>query len=453
MSDKAIESGNMNEWFSARELAGMQGLPETVRAIQIKASKKDWQSRKRQGRGGGFEYHISALPEATQHHIRTERVNAIMAEKYPQSEPVIVPGEQARDELAEEQAEKRMIRSRGAAEFASIPKDNRKKKRARARLWILESMWNYRREHKLCKRTSRLDYCRDFADGRVNAPTSVLEMLPKYRGEQGVHPDVLVKWELDYLDRGIMALTDNFGGNKGKNKITKTPELYRLVVGAMVNQPHIKAKSIKQFLQASHPELDIVCIRSIQRFIAAWIEENHQIWTFITNPDTWKNVYMSAAGSHFERITALNTLWEMDSTPADWMLTDGRHSVVGCIDMFSRRLKYHVSKTSKAMAVCQVFRRPVLDWGVPQGVRTDNGQDYVSMQFDTVLRDLEVMHEICIPFASEEKGTIERSMRTLSHGILDLLPGFIGHNVAERKQIEGKYSVNPPVARILFTQQ
>jgi hypothetical protein len=149
---------------------------------------------------------------------------------------------------------------------------------------------------------------------------------------------------------------------------------------------------------------------------------------------------MAAVGSHSEGIERLNQLWELDSTPADWMLADGRHSVVGVIDMYSRRLKYYVSKTSKSMAVCQVTRRAILDWGMPEGVRTDNGQDYVSEQYDLVLSELEIEHQLCIPYASEEKGTIERSMRTLSHGLLNLLPGFIGHNVADRKEIEARKS-------------
>tara|TARA_B100000780_G_scaffold31405_1_gene19882 strand:- start:714 stop:932 length:219 start_codon:yes stop_codon:yes gene_type:complete len=45
-----------------------------------------------------------------------------------------------------------------------------------------------------------------------------------------------------------------------------------------------------------------------------------------------------------------------------------------------------------------------------------------------------------MPFASEEKGTIERLNRTMSHGILELLPGFIGHNVSEQKAIESRKS-------------
>jgi transposase InsO family protein len=54
------------EWFKASELAGLCGLPKNVRNITIRASKESWELRKRAGRGGGNEYHISSLPIETQ---------------------------------------------------------------------------------------------------------------------------------------------------------------------------------------------------------------------------------------------------------------------------------------------------------------------------------------------------------------------------------------------------
>lgn len=56
----------MKEWFSARDLAGLVGLPGHKKSVIIKARREGWQLRKRSGRGGGFEYHISSLPMETQ---------------------------------------------------------------------------------------------------------------------------------------------------------------------------------------------------------------------------------------------------------------------------------------------------------------------------------------------------------------------------------------------------
>ncbi|NCB75239.1 MAG: hypothetical protein EOM51_10945 [Clostridia bacterium] len=59
---------NSRVWFSAKELAGQPGLPQTQQGVNRKLGNLgDDQRRKRQqGRGGGWEYHISALPPATQ---------------------------------------------------------------------------------------------------------------------------------------------------------------------------------------------------------------------------------------------------------------------------------------------------------------------------------------------------------------------------------------------------
>lgn len=56
----------MNDrWYTARELAGLPGMPRAARYIRILASRRGWASRRRQGRGGGREYSARCLPEST----------------------------------------------------------------------------------------------------------------------------------------------------------------------------------------------------------------------------------------------------------------------------------------------------------------------------------------------------------------------------------------------------
>ncbi|MDH4317190.1 MAG: Mu transposase C-terminal domain-containing protein, partial [Desulfobulbaceae bacterium] len=167
---------------------------------------------------------------------------------------------------------------------------------------------------------------------------------------------------------------------------------------------------------------------------------NASRYLYITNPDAWKNQHMFAVGDASEQVIRLNQLWEFDSTPADVMLVDGRYNIIGVIDVFSRRLKLQVSKTSKATAVAALIRRAIIDWGVPEIAKTDNGADYVSNHIVQVFEGLEIEQQLCPPFTPEAKPHIERSFRTFSHGITTLLPGFIGHNVADRKAIEARRS-------------
>ena len=52
----------MIEWYTAAELAGVPGLPTTEYRVQQRAERETWAWRAREGRGGGREYHLSALP-------------------------------------------------------------------------------------------------------------------------------------------------------------------------------------------------------------------------------------------------------------------------------------------------------------------------------------------------------------------------------------------------------
>lgn len=54
------------EWYTAKEIAGLAGVPGTPQNVNSKAKRESWQSRQRQARGGGMEYHINSLPQTTQ---------------------------------------------------------------------------------------------------------------------------------------------------------------------------------------------------------------------------------------------------------------------------------------------------------------------------------------------------------------------------------------------------
>lgn len=56
------------EWRSASEWVeqGLPGLPTSKFGFIKAADREGWERRTRKGRGGGFEYHYSSLPEAAQ---------------------------------------------------------------------------------------------------------------------------------------------------------------------------------------------------------------------------------------------------------------------------------------------------------------------------------------------------------------------------------------------------
>jgi putative transposase len=65
--------------YTASELAGLPGLPETKSAVIRRAKSERWPSRPRSGRGGGREYPVNALPSLTRDHLADQLIAALPA--------------------------------------------------------------------------------------------------------------------------------------------------------------------------------------------------------------------------------------------------------------------------------------------------------------------------------------------------------------------------------------
>ncbi|TVP10572.1 transposase domain-containing protein [Shewanella sp. KCT] len=55
---------DINQYLPSSEIAGLPDCPKSPQGVVIRASKENWAFRKREGRGGGREYHINSLPAA-----------------------------------------------------------------------------------------------------------------------------------------------------------------------------------------------------------------------------------------------------------------------------------------------------------------------------------------------------------------------------------------------------
>lgn len=64
----------MKEWFLAKELVGIGGLPNHATNVTRQAKKQNWEARAAKGvKGGGLEYHISSFPLETQKLFASKR--------------------------------------------------------------------------------------------------------------------------------------------------------------------------------------------------------------------------------------------------------------------------------------------------------------------------------------------------------------------------------------------
>lgn len=64
----------MKTHYTAKELAGLPGLPGHVSNVIAQAKKENWSWQKRAGRGGGKEYAVTAFPAQTQRHLAEQAV-------------------------------------------------------------------------------------------------------------------------------------------------------------------------------------------------------------------------------------------------------------------------------------------------------------------------------------------------------------------------------------------
>ncbi|WP_339037055.1 DNA-binding protein [Serratia symbiotica] len=56
-----------NDWFAAKDLTNIAGLPSSTQGINLMARRERWISRRRKGvQGKALEYHINSLP----HNVR-----------------------------------------------------------------------------------------------------------------------------------------------------------------------------------------------------------------------------------------------------------------------------------------------------------------------------------------------------------------------------------------------
>jgi len=74
------------KYYTVKELAGQPGMPASESAVQKAAKREGWPFRKRPGRGGGCEYPLTCLPEATRIHLTATPV----VTKTPSRLPAIV---------------------------------------------------------------------------------------------------------------------------------------------------------------------------------------------------------------------------------------------------------------------------------------------------------------------------------------------------------------------------
>ncbi|MXS82240.1 DDE-type integrase/transposase/recombinase [Nitrosomonas oligotropha] len=423
--------------YSCAELAAMQlpGLPTDPKNVRDKANREGWLGRKREGRGGGHEYQ----PPAKIGKLIASRTK--IQSQGTEAKALLGIRSQLRIEAEQSRAAKTQVAVSDI--MASVTTNGQKK--FDARFDIILAWRNYFQEKKYAGSIGRNEsfkrFEQDYNSERVQVEAQVRTQYPlvSWRSVQ--------RWVLDSEKEGVLTICDrrHVKGAKVKSQIEAHPELEKAVIAILTEKNHIQSSHLVDIL--NHARIDRengeilwpqISYSAVCRYRRKFEENNAQALLAETNPDAWKNKYLSSLGKLDGDVVRLNQRWEMDGTPADWEFIDGRYTASVVLDIFGRRPMIRFSKTPRTETNKQLTRAAIMKWGVPEQIKTDNGTDYVSREMRLCFEMLNIEHLLSAPFSPWEKGHVERFIKTYLHSVLEMLDNFIGHNVAERKQIEAK---------------
>ena len=253
----------------------------------------------------------------------------------------------------------------------------------------------------------------------------------------------LFRWKKaveDAKDNGtspLVALLDKRGNKKGATQLSEEQQEMAVRMLCRRDNP-LKVSAIYQNMLHAYgdamPSYDV-----LNNFLNQWKVKNASLYKFAQDADGWKNSNLAAFGSLSEKAKYPNHYWELDSTPADIITKDGkRYTVLGAIDVFSRRAVFWIDERSSSYSIARLLRKAIMKLGIPEHVVIDNGKDYKSNHFASICYNLGIVQETVPPFSGDMKPHIERIFGTMSRELFEEMEGYTGHSVAERSKIEGR---------------
>ncbi|CDP54035.1 Transposase and inactivated derivative [Devosia sp. DBB001] len=406
----------MKEWFTAQEIAdaGLPDLPTTKRGVSLLADREGWVNnpafaRTRSQRGGGFEYHYKLWPTLAQveHQKRHLTISAPVENDLPMPAPISGRGATERD----------------------------------ARLAILAAFEQFSRGARLGHKACLQVFSDKYNMRSLAIEGWIVDVVPK------ISKRSLERWQgAKRAGTFDQLAVDRGKARKGKGvfDLAEGGRLKAFVLALIIEQPHFSADHIRTLCKDEFGatvaigdcQQDLPPARTFQHAIKRLKEDNRVLIMKATNPDRYRSAMRPRGTGMMRHIRIGGQLWMIDASPVDALCVDGRHSIYIAIDVATRRIVILVSRTPRASAVGLMIRKATLKWGVPQQIKTDNGSDFVAEQTKRLFRHLDIEALVSQKYTPTEKAHVERVIKTFQHQVGPLLPGFIGHNVADRKAIE-----------------
>ncbi|EAB5415696.1 integrase [Campylobacter jejuni] len=267
-------------------------------------------------------------------------------------------------------------------------------------------------------------------------------------------------WRSDYKKHGILGLVDTRGlHRKDKTKLSAWMQEYALreyrTFGAggfnfteLWWQIHKEAaqKESYDFIGFDLGEVKpLFSVKTLQNFIKNYYKDKPLEHCIITQGlDRAKSKFLPAQGNQRELYDMKNMCWQIDSSPADFIVRDDetlepfRPHILSVVDVFSGMGVATLVGKSNSLSLTRLLWKAIDQFGKPDMIKGDNGKDYLSKDFQSLLDGLNITYDAAIAYAGEQKALVERRFGTLQHAGISKMHGHIGNNLAKREMIEQK---------------
>lgn len=351
----------------------------------------------------------------------------------------VYPQAQARWEA--QQAERNLVAARQAAQdkvvaggplalAASQPAA--RSERGLAKAWHVTRFQTWIQETGHPKKRGLALYVAAVADGLIEVPVWVTQ------AHCALSERSLERWAKAIEQGGTAALDPRYGEATAP-LLDLNPEMGEYALSLLTQNPHLRISAIHAGLSQRFGQAT-PSASAVGRWLKAWKEKHPQDYLLLTNPDKFKSKYQVALGSRSEHLSRPNELWETDATKVDLIFSDDprRWTLLGLVDVFTDRRLFMLVEQGSGREHGRLIREGVLRWGWPDALKTDNGKDYTSQYMTRLFADMGIQHLLCAPFSGEEKPHVERAFGVLQNDLVEMLPGFCGHSVAQAQDIRAR---------------
>lgn len=400
--------------YTTKELTELLSLSQS-KVVIARAEREGWQSRPRAGRGGGNEWLVASMPEAT----RTKLLASCAQDQLAAANHVLKP----------------------TLATAAVSESKKSKALARADLVALYTDWLDRSPHGE-KFAARDKFILAYMGG---AWPVLLETL----GDK-VSWKSIERWKVQIQREGtVVALVDRRGGANSERTVMSEQHAELLLTAVLrPNHPSVSG-AIRMASAAMRARgLDVPAERTMRRFLDDWKSTNFGTWVFTREG---KKAWNDKAAFFIDRDYSLIEVGDIlvadghvlnFETINPWTGKPQRMELVVWYDMKSNcPLGWEIMPTENTQAIASAFRRAVLTLGkYPLVAYLDNGKAFRSKYFNGVdfrqtgiaglFQELSVHTIFAWPYHGQSK-TVERFFGTL-HDLEQWVPSYVGRDIESK---------------------